>query len=85
MKEIAIEKIIEILNSNIKGNEITIEQTNENLSNLGMDSISFIQIIVALEETFGCEIPDSKLLITEMDTAQKMFDVLQELYNTQPL
>lgn len=85
MKEIAIEKIIEILNSNIKENEIKIEQTNENLSNLGMDSISFIQIIVALEETFDCEIPDSKLLITEMDTAQKMFDVLQELYNTQPL
>ena len=50
-----------------------------------MDSITFIQIIVKLEETFDCEIPDSKLLISEMDTVQKIFDVLQELYKAQSL
>ena len=30
---------------------------------------------------FECEIPDEKLLITEMDTVQKMIDVLQALYD----
>lgn len=64
---------------------ISSKQLDENLPNLGMDSISFIQIIVGLEEAFDCEIPDSKLLISEMDTVQKMFDVLQELYKAQML
>ena len=48
-----------------------------------MDSITFIQIVVALEEEFECEIPDEKLLITEMDTVQKMLDVLQSIYDNQ--
>lgn len=77
MKEIAVKKIIEILNSNIKNITITREQGDEDLSDLGMDSISFIQTIVSLEEEFECEIPDSKLLISEMNTVNKIIDVLQ--------
>ena len=50
---------------------------------MGMDSITFIQIVVALEEEFECEIPDEKLLITEMDTVQKIVDVLQSIYDNQ--
>ena len=80
MKEIIVEEVLDIINasSNLK---ITNEQLNENLITLGMDSITFIQIIVGLEETFGCEIPDSKLLVSEMDTVQKIIDVLQALYD----
>lgn len=77
MKEIAVEKIIEILNSNIENIEISIEQVNDDLSDLGMDSISFIKTIVSLEEEFECEIPDEKLIISEMNTVNKIIDVLQ--------
>ena len=45
--------------------------------------MQFVRIIVALEEEFDCEIPDEKLLITEMDTVQKMVDVLQSIYDNQ--
>lgn len=82
MKAITIDGVLNILNSTEKF-EITTEQLEENLPDLGMDSITFIQIIVALEERFECEIPDEKLLITEMDTVQKMIDVLQALYDDQ--
>lgn len=84
MREVAIKDILDVINEpdNLDINE---EQLEENLSELGMDSITFIQIIVKLEEAFDCEIPDSKLLISEMDTVQKMFDVLQELYVAQSL
>lgn len=44
-----------------------------------MDSITFIRIIVSLEEEFECETPDSKLLLTEMNTVYKMFEVLQSI------
>ena len=82
MNTVTIENVLEVVNSAEKF-EITIEQLDENLPDLGMDSITFIQIIVALEERFECEIPDEKLLITEMDTVQKMIDVLQALYDDQ--
>lgn len=79
MKEVTVEGILRVINS-LDNIEVSNEQLDEYLPNLGMDSISFIQIVVGLEETFDCEIPDSKLLISEMDTVQKMLDVLQELY-----
>lgn len=82
MKSVTTENVLKVIN-NAENLEITKEQIAENLPHLGMDSITFIQIVVALEEEFECEIPDPKLLITEMDTIQKIIDVLQSLYNEQ--
>ena len=82
MKEVSINSILSIVNE-FENLDINYNQKMECLSNMGMDSITFIQIIVRLEEVFDCEIPDSKLLISEMDTVQKMFDVLQQLYEVQ--
>ena len=77
MKEITVEKVVEILNANIENAEVTEDKLDEELSELGMDSMSFIRIIVALEEEFECEIPDSKLLLGEMNTVNKIVQVLQ--------
>lgn len=82
MKEVTVESILHVINS-LDNIEVSTEQLDEYLPDLGVDSIAFIQIIVGLEEMFDCEIPDSKLLISEMDTVRKMFDVLQELYKAQ--
>lgn len=82
MKEVTIESILRVINS-LDDIEISTKQLDERLPDLGIDSIAFIQIVVGLEEAFVCEIPDSKLLISEMDTVQKMFDVLQGLYKMQ--
>ena len=73
---------MEILNVNIETAEITDDKLDEALSELGMDSITFIKIIVAVEEKFECEIPDSKLLIGEMNTANKIFQVLKDIEAT---
>ena len=80
MKEVTIENVLTILNSmdNIK---ITDEQLEDDLTDCGMDSITFIHTIVALEEEFECEIPDSKLMLSEMNTVKKILDVLQALYD----
>ena len=62
--------------------EITEDKFGEDLSELGMDSITFIKIIVALEEEFECEVPDSKLLISEMNTVNKIVQVLKDVEAT---
>lgn len=79
MKEVTKEKIVEIININIENAEILIEQAEEDLSVFGMDSIAFIRIIVSLEEEFECEVPDSKLLLTEMNTVNKIYEVLSSI------
>lgn len=79
MKEITIDKILDILNANVVNTEFTKEQLDENLAELGMDSIAFIRVIVSLEEEFECEVPDSKLIITEMNTINKMVEVLTSI------
>ena len=79
MNEVTVEGILRVINS-LDKIKVSTKQLEDSLPGLGMDSIAFIQIIVGLEDMFGCEIPDSKLLITEMDTVQKIYDVLKELY-----
>lgn len=82
MREVTLEEVLDVINV-LDDNIITCEQLDDNLPDLGMDSIKFIQIIVGLEEAFDCEFPDSKLIITEMDTVQKIMDILQKLYDEQ--
>lgn len=76
MKNISLKKIIKIV-KRVGDIEITDNQVDVNLLELGLTSISFIQIVVELEKEYDCEIPDDKLLITEMDTIRKIFDTLK--------
>lgn len=82
MKEVSTTLVLEVINR-LENMEVSQEKLKDSLPEMGMDSITFIQIVVALEEEFECEIPDEKLLITEMDTVQKMVDVLQSVYDNQ--
>lgn len=79
MKEVTIDKILEIINANVENNLVSKNQLDEDLSAFGMDSIIFIRIVVSVEEEFECEVPDSKLLITEMNTVNKIYDVLNSI------
>lgn len=72
-------ELIAIINSTVEGIDLTEEQADADLTEKGMDSIFFIQTVVRIEETFGCEIPDSKLLMGEMNTLNKMLYVLKEI------
>ena len=72
-------EVIKIINEVVEGIDFTEAQADSDLTELGMDSISFIQVIVQIEETFESEIPDSKLLIEEMNTLNKILYALQEI------
>lgn len=80
VKKVSVEEVLDFINKfDMFG--LDIEQMDVSLQDYGMDSIVFIQIILGLEDHFDCEIPDSKLLISEMDTLRKIVNILQELYN----
>lgn len=68
--------VIEILSDNISAIEKDNILFDADLRKVGLDSISFIKVIVAIEEKFNCEIPYSKLLLTEMNTVNKIIDTI---------
>lgn len=74
--EVTKEKILEIINDVVQSEPINSEQYDEDLSKFGMDSIRFIQIIISLEDVFECEVPDVNLILTQMNTINKIYDVL---------
>ena len=74
------EKVLDIIKTNI-GIEIYPWQFDEDLNVIGIDSISFIQIVVALEDNFEIEIPDEKLLMEEMGTFNKITMVVASAFN----
>ena len=82
MNEMTI-RILDVVNKciNSKEDEDMIEidntQLDDDLVELGVDSITFIRIVVELEELFEIEIPDEKLLITEMGTIHKLLKLLR--------
>jgi acyl carrier protein len=76
MKEDYFETLLDIVKSNLQNIEISKENSNDDLSLLGMNSISFIRIVVALEKAFEIEIPADKLLIPEMCTLNKMLEIV---------
>ena len=48
----------------------------QSLTNNGMESISFVHIIIELEEQFEIEIPDELLIRSELDTIQRISEVV---------
>lgn len=76
MGTINIQRIATIVQAQIRANGITPEKYDVDLQTLGVDSLNLIQIIIALEEEFGCEIPDSKLFSSELNTINKIYSVL---------
>lgn len=76
MNIISKDKILEIVNYNLEDTSIQIEQFDLELDTVGMDSITFIKIIVDLEESFELEIPDEFLLLLKMNTINKMYETL---------
>lgn len=78
MKKVNSLDIIEIINRSVENLTLSQDQIETDLLDLGVDSIDFIRIIVDIEEKFSCEIPDSKLLISEINTVTKIMEAVNE-------
>ena len=75
MAEAMLLKIKRIVEDNLEV-KLGDDQLEADLTELGMQSILFIKIVVTLENEFECEIPDSKMIMKEMNTLQKIYDAV---------
>jgi len=87
MKKVDIDTLLRIINQVLLDNDnnheeyspITETTLDSDFTEEDFDSILFIKLIVIIEEEFECEIPDENLLISEMNTVNKIYNVLKEL------
>ncbi len=56
----------------IVGEEAGAAGKNDDLRELGLDSVAFIQMVVALEDASGKEVDDEFLLLDSMNTIEKI-------------
>ena len=50
---------------------------NENLVELGMESVKFVELILQIEEHFNIQIPDEKLNFVDMNTLKNIVAVVE--------
>ena len=72
-----MENIIRSILTEIVGAEAGEAGKNDDLRELGLDSVAFIKMIVALEEATEKEVDDEFLLLDSMNTIEKIQGALQ--------
>lgn len=70
-------KIREIIASHLNVTSIDSFDSNGDLRSIGMDSISFVAIVVAIENEFDIEFPSEKLLITEAGSIDQLNKIVK--------
>lgn len=76
--DIAIRKI---LLDNLENQDISIISEDDNLQEFGMSSMVFVKIVLALEEEFHVEFPDSKLTFSNLNSIAKIRNGIIALIN----
>lgn len=81
MQDKNLDKILEIIYSVLGCTETLDTETDKDLCQCGLDSILFIKIIILIEEFFDIDIPDDYLIISRLDTVDKIAKLVTELLN----
>lgn len=76
-------RIIEILGNILDLSQETLENMPKdiNLTDLGLESIKFIQLIVAIEEEFDVEISDDDLILDNFQSLEKLYYTLGKYFH----
>lgn len=73
--DVRIEDIRDIIEKVTK-EEVVIKDDKEILD---IDSLSFIKIVVEIEEVYNIEIPDECLVISQMNSIEKIVNILMKI------
>lgn len=76
MQDAIKQKIIQIVQTFDQERVIDESGWNENLMNVGITSIEFIRLMVAVEEAFGIEFPDEALDIAKYPTLKAIGELV---------
>ncbi|MEE9491955.1 MAG: acyl carrier protein [Gammaproteobacteria bacterium] len=69
------ERVKKIVVEQLDVNEDTVNKTSSFVDDLGADSLDTVELVMALEEEFECEIPDDEA--EKITTVQQAIDYVQ--------
>lgn len=72
-----MESMIRDILTEVVGKEAGQAGKQDDLRELGLDSVAFIKMVVALEEASGREVDDEYLLLDAMNTIEKIETVME--------
>ena len=52
---------------------------DDDLCELGMNSIKFIRSVVEIENVFGIEFPDDRLILKESNSISKLMEIISQV------
>lgn len=76
------ESVIKIIRNIIKNDSIEITE-NSRIDKLGIDSISYVRIVVGCEDWFEVEFEESKLGVTVFETINEITEYIRSLLRRQ--
>ena len=65
-----------LVNTILVVNNIKVHDYDEDIISLGISSIDFIQIVVAIEEQYFIELPDEYLIMSNMNNISKITEIV---------
>ncbi len=51
---------------------------DETLNRIGVDSVNFIEIVISLEDEFGIAFEDDELLLQNLNTINKLHNIISD-------
>lgn len=75
--------IIKTVNSCSNAYSISVSDVDTPFEELNIDSIGFVRIVVSLEKAFDCEIPIDMLILSKLNTINKIHLVLSNIYKSE--
>lgn len=57
---------------------LTVQDIDLNLQDIGMDSVSFVSVVVQLEDYFSVQFSDEQLVITKMNSVRCICRAIEE-------
>jgi len=67
-----VQRVIKVVAEQLGVNEADIKKESSFVGDLGDDSLDTVELVMALEEEFGCEIPDEEA--EKITTVQQAID-----------
>lgn len=83
MEPQSITSLLDIINRRFEDRPLAKKDIDLPLEEAGLDSFGFIQLIIDVEEEYGCQIPDSMLMLSELNTVTKIYELVCKLREDQ--
>lgn len=76
-----IKEFVSVINDALDSQCITEREMDQELPDLGIDSIGFIRIIMLLEIKYDISIPDENLVYSKLNTLNAIYLLVEDLLN----